>query len=241
MQSLEHRIVSLGSRFAIRIVLMADKPDYHEDELEIVRQLDHPDRLVPSFECVGKTILDVGCGIGQTLSAVEFAECSNRYGIDIDAVAIAKGCSTFPGLQLRVASAEALPFPDNMFDLTYSRVAVPYTNLEKSIAEMVRVTKEGGIVWVLLHSMRMEWSELHAAVLNFSLKRLVDRMYVLANSICFLLTWKCFARPWSGTFESVQFERNFRRFMESGGLHSVRRLSDTRFCLYGIKGTKPKL
>jgi ubiquinone/menaquinone biosynthesis C-methylase UbiE len=220
---------------------MTDESVYHEKELAIVRHLDHPDRLVPSFDCTGKTILDVGCGIGQTLTAIEFAACSKRYGIDIDAAAIAKGSAMFPDLQLQVARAEALPFPSEMFDLTYSRVAIPYTNLEKSMAEMIRVTKDGGIVWVLLHSVQMEYGELRAAVQKKSIRRLIDRFYVLANSIFFLLFWKCFARPWGGTFESWQFENNFRRFMESCGLHSVRRLSDTRFCMYGIKGPKPNV
>lgn len=218
---------------------MTDDFDYHEQELAIVNQLGHPDRLVPVFNSAGKSILDVGCGIGQTLTATEFSDCYRKYGVDIDAAAIAKGSAHFPDLLLQVARAEALPYPDNMFDLTYSRVAMPYTNLEKSIAEMIRVTKHGGVVWVLLHSARMECGEWRSAIRKMSMKRIIDRIYVLANSACFLFFWRCFPRPWDGTFESVQFDRNFRRFMESRGLHSVKRLSNNRFCLYGIKGATP--
>lgn len=217
---------------------MTNDRGYHEIELDIVRDIGHPNRLVPNFDCAGKTILDIGCGIGQTLTAIEFTSCNERYGIDIDADAIAKGSAMFPELQMQVAPAEALPFGDNMFDLTYSRVAIPYTNLSLSIAEMIRVTKEGGVVWILGHPIQMVWTELREAVRRRSIKRVIDRLYVLCNSLCFLVSWRCFARPLDSTFESVQFESNFRRFLEYKGLHSVKRLSQEKFCFYGIKGSQ---
>ena len=184
---------------------MTNSTDYHLGELEIIRSAGDPRRNLPRDVKPGSRVLDVGCGIGQSLIASEFLSCASRTGVDIDVSAITKGKEMFPELDLRACAAEQLPFQDNSFDLCFSRVAIPYTDVHAALAEMVRVTVSGGRLWLSLHSWQLEVQEILAAFRAAKLRRLVDRVYVAANSLFLGATGRCFARPWSGQFESFQF------------------------------------
>lgn len=74
---------------------------YHMVELDIVRSENDPRRCVPGNVRAGSTVLDVGCGIGQTLSAGEFAACSALHDIDVDEGAVRTGRSTLKQLRSR--------------------------------------------------------------------------------------------------------------------------------------------
>jgi SAM-dependent methyltransferase len=53
----------------------------------------------------------------------------------------------FPGLDVRMASAEALPFPDRTFDATCAQLVVHFMDDPVvGIREMARVTRRGGVV-----------------------------------------------------------------------------------------------
>jgi ubiquinone/menaquinone biosynthesis C-methylase UbiE len=187
---------------------------YHRAELAIVLNKDDPRRSVPSFDCTDWSVLDVGCGSGQTLMAHELEKCAQRCGVDPDAQAIEAGRRAFPDLNLQVASAERLPFPDGQFDLTYSRVALLYTNIPAALREMRRVTKPGGAVWLALNGWPKERERLTSAFRNRSPRQLIDRGYVIMNSLTLQAIGLSFARPWSGKHESFQTERGMRALLQ---------------------------
>lgn len=172
---------------------------------------------MPSAPEPGSSVLDIGCGIGQALTAPEFSECSARCGIDIDASAIAYGQRTFPYLGLSVARGEAIPFGDSNFDLVFSRVALPYCNIAVALSEMNRVLKPGGRLWVSVHPWEMEREQLLSAIRSLHPIRIVDRMYVILNSVIFASTGHCYARPWNGRIESFQTVRGFKRALQKAG------------------------
>ena len=95
-------------------------------------------------------ILNVGCGTGGFNLAVEEAG-ARAVGVDADAEAIAicalkreKGGSAFVR-----AAAERLPFPAETFDLVYCFSAIEHVeSVEESVAEMVRVARRGGLIYV---------------------------------------------------------------------------------------------
>jgi ubiquinone/menaquinone biosynthesis C-methylase UbiE len=194
---------------------------HHLAELGIVRQLEDPRRAVPTFPCDGWVVLDVGCGIGQTLSAVEFANCAGRHGIDPDAEAIAYGRDNLPGLILEVGRAEAIPYPDGFFDLAYSRVALPYSNVPQALAELFRVTKGGGVVWLALHPWKMERRHWVDALRRRDVRRIVDRAYVLIHSAALFFLQYSFGRPWSGSYESFQLPSGIRRLLAKTGFVDI--------------------
>lgn len=199
---------------------VSDRIRYHLAEAQIVADRDNPRRCMPTLNFDGLRVLDIGCGIGQTLMAPEFSGAVARFGIDIDREAIEYGQVTFPGLNLQVASAEDVPFPDEFFDFVYSRVAIPYTNIPRALQEMHRVVRRGGKVWMSLHPFRLR--RLTTKLRSADVKGLIDLAYVYGNGILFGLTGRCFARPWRRDMtESVQGEAAMRRAMIRAGFHDV--------------------
>ena len=95
-------------------------------------------------------LLNVGCGTGGFNLVAEEAG-ARAVGVDADPEAIAicalkreKGGSAFVR-----AAAERLPFPDGVFDLVYCFSAIEHVeSVEESVAEMVRVTRRGGLIYV---------------------------------------------------------------------------------------------
>jgi len=202
---------------------------YHLRELEIVRTPGHPRRALPPGPFEGTVVLDVGCGIGQQLLAPELAACAERVGVDPDAEAIDYGRARFPELQLVVGRAERLPFDDGRFDLVFSRVALPYTDLRRSLAEIRRVARPGARVWLTLHPWRMERGEWLRVLRSRSARGAVDRCYVAANSLLLAATGRCVARPWSGLPESVQMPGPVSRMLRRLGFEDVRAGLTTHF------------
>jgi SAM-dependent methyltransferase len=96
----------------------------------------------------GQRALDVGCGPGTLtaelvhrlgLGAVSAVEPSSRF-----AAAVAQ---RLPGLDVRQATAEELPFGDGTFDVTLAQLVVHFmADPVAGLREMGRVTRPGGLV-----------------------------------------------------------------------------------------------
>ncbi len=95
-------------------------------------------------------ILNVGCGTGGFNRVAEEAG-AQPVGVDADAEAIAicalkREKTAGPFVR---AAAERLPFPDSTFDVVYCFSAIEHVeSVEQSVAEMVRVTRRGGLIYV---------------------------------------------------------------------------------------------
>ena len=96
----------------------------------------------------GQRALDVGCGPGALT-----AELAARLGVaHVAAVdpspSFADTCRhRLPGVDVRVAPAEDLPFADAVFDVTLAQLVVNFmTDQQSGVREMVRVTHRGGTV-----------------------------------------------------------------------------------------------
>jgi SAM-dependent methyltransferase len=96
----------------------------------------------------GQRLLDVGCGPGALT-----AELARRDGQDsVSAVEpsasfAAAVSARLPGVDVRRATAEQLPFPDNVFDGALAQLVIHFmTDPVAGLREMGRVTRPGGIV-----------------------------------------------------------------------------------------------
>lgn len=98
---------------------------------------------------IGKTALDVGCGGG--VLAEEFAAAGFTVtGIDPseNSIKTAENHAKQTGLNIHyeTGTAEKLPYPDGSFDVVYCCDVLEHVrDLNKSIAEISRVLKQGGV------------------------------------------------------------------------------------------------
>jgi SAM-dependent methyltransferase len=103
------------------------------------------------------TAIDVGAGTGI------LAERLADAGMDVVALDPFPGMleqlrRRRPGVQTVVAHGEAIPFPDNNFDLAYSVAVMHHIadpgKVRRTLAEMVRVTRPGGRIVIWDHNPR---------------------------------------------------------------------------------------
>jgi ubiquinone/menaquinone biosynthesis C-methylase UbiE len=126
--------------------------------LRMVQALTDAAQLQP-----GQTVLDVGCGTGVVDRwLVRHTAGKNRIiGVDInryllqEAMALARKEGPEGAVDFREGSAEALPFPDDSFDVTMSMTVIEEVDARQMLTEMVRVTKPGGRVAVIARAMDM--------------------------------------------------------------------------------------
>ncbi|MFT4036688.1 MAG: class I SAM-dependent methyltransferase [Thermomicrobiales bacterium] len=114
------------------------------------------------------TAIDIGAGTGV------LAERLADTGMEITALDPFPGMleqlrRRRPGIETVVANGEAIPFPDDEFDLAYSvavmhHIAEP-AKVRRTLAEMVRVTRPGGHILIWDHNPRNPyWPNLMARV-----------------------------------------------------------------------------
>jgi SAM-dependent methyltransferase len=97
---------------------------------------------------LGDRVLDVGCGPG-ILTAPLVARCGDASVSAVDPsppfVAAARGM--FPGVDVREAAAEHLPYDDDIFDAALAQLVVHFmSDPVVGLGEMGRVTRAGGTV-----------------------------------------------------------------------------------------------
>ena len=87
----------------------------------------------------GRSILDVGCGVGMYVRA--FRRFSDDvHGVDVDGEKLAEVGRELPNLC--VSAAEALPYADGVFDMVLSHEVIEHvTDDRQSLAEAVRVLR----------------------------------------------------------------------------------------------------
>lgn len=198
---------------------MGDPLAYHLEELRIALDRSDVRRVLPVLRERDGTILDVGCGIGQTLMALD-ADGRRRIGVDVDEAAIRHGRAVHgERLELAVAAAERLPLPDASVDLVICRVALPYTDVPRALAEMRRVLRPGGRLWLTLHERRTVQGYLRDALRARHPVRIAHVLYILANGLLLSATGRVL--PWlNGRYESWQSPEAVSRLLRRHGLEA---------------------
>lgn len=126
--------------------------------LGVVRDLVAGMRLQP-----GETILDVGCGSGvlDRWLARHTGGAHRIVAVDIhrtllrEAAALATKDGLAGHIEFREGNAEALPFPDNSFDVAMSATVMELLDADRMLREMVRVTRPGGRVGIVVRAVDM--------------------------------------------------------------------------------------
>lgn len=203
--------------------------EYHLRELEAALDPASPAHALPDFRRADRSILDIGCGIGQSLIVSgDDPECL-RVGIDVDMQSLAYGHRHYPHVSYVLASAENLPFRSGAFDLVMSRVALPYTDLRASLFEIARVSASRGRIWLSLHPFKKVMHHLFDSIKAGAWKDVLFRLYAISNGAAFHFFGLQFRFPANGRCESFQTRSGFTRALGRLGFVDIHFLRGRHF------------
>lgn len=114
---------------------------------DITEALEHQVILHLTGPVAGKAVLDVGCGDGTLLSVFRGLGADRIAGCDPDPrmVERARTLLADKAADLRVAQAQALPFPDASFDVVTCITVLAFVpDAGAALREMARVLRPGG-------------------------------------------------------------------------------------------------
>ena len=190
--------------------------EYHFLEMDIAQDKSDTRHTLPEVLESDECILDIGCGIGQSIVALG---CPGKtcIGLDIDEEAVKYGMEHYgENIQFLLSDASRIPVASNTVDLAFSRVSLPYTNIPKAVKEIKRVLKDGGRIWLTLHEKHIAMSYLRDSMKHRHIRRFVHVLYILANGYMF----KCFKRvvPYlNGSYESWQDPKALVKLLNKHG------------------------
>lgn len=199
-----------------------DQPDYHLAELRVAQDPSDTRHILPPIGPEYRRVLDVGCGAGQTLIASRLPAATLAVGVDPSLPAVKLGRSLDARPRLVCGAGETLPFASGCFDFVYSRVALPYMHIDRGLAEMARVLRPGGTLWLTLHPWSRALQDMLAEARQLHVRAVMHGAYVIANGLSLHLIGRPFAWPFGrGGYESFQTERGMRRALARAGFHDI--------------------
>ncbi|MCH9675421.1 MAG: methyltransferase domain-containing protein [Gammaproteobacteria bacterium] len=182
----EPLVAQLGERFQVIVlggphlgmVAMLESRGSEPGYQRVIRNV--VDAISP---VAGETIVEIGCGTGVLARFIAeltrgenpiVATDLNDYFLS-EARALAAKHRFGTCLDFQSANAEALPFEDNSVDVAFSSTVMEECDADKMLAEMIRVTRPGGRVGVVVRG-----TDMHSVVsmpLTDALKAKVEAPY----------------------------------------------------------------
>ena len=180
-----------------------------------------------------KSVLDVGCGAGQEL--LPFLEKTSAFCVGVDAAdelgKVTKDIFREKEFENRFAFVrsfgENLPFADASFDVVLCRVALPYMNNRRAVAEVSRILKPGGIFLLKIHAPAFYFGMIRQRIGSFSPKQIAYPLICLAGGIVHSISGKQLQNGfWKGK-EIYQTRRFVKKECGRNNLKIEGFLSDT--------------
>ncbi len=163
-------------------------------------------------------ILDLGCGRGGFLKQVQLSKEDIVCGIDVSREDLKAAQAVHPRHKFCCARGENLPLRPGSIDRVICNVALPYMNIPMVLAELRRVIRPGGTVYISLHSVRFTLREFKIAFPG--LIPTLFRLYVLLNGLLYHVTGMLFPF-FNGRIESWQSESAIKKSLTSAGFINI--------------------
>ena len=97
----------------------------------------------------GQSILDVACGTGSLLAAMNSQRQIRGHGIDISEQMVKNAAARNPGMEFHVSGCERIPFADDSMDvITVCAAYHHFPDVTAFAKEAARVIKPGGLIYV---------------------------------------------------------------------------------------------
>jgi SAM-dependent methyltransferase len=211
---------------------------YHLEELRIALTTDDARRIMPPIPPGCRRIIDVGCGMGQTLIASKVADAL-ACGVEPDRNAVRLGRKMSPNLALVCGAAEGLPIRTGWAEFAMARLSLPYTDIPVAVREVYRALEPGGVFWTVLHPVGMTLRKLLYDAAHLRLRGVAFQAYVLLNGLTLHTTGHQFRFPLNrARCESFQTAGGMRRLLQAAGYESISATS-TPFLV--VTARKPRL
>ncbi len=195
-----------------------------------------PHSALPLIPSGARLILDIGCGSAEMFVGLQPPDQCLMFGVDLKVQYLIAAKASVPRANFARASSDRLPFPSQCFDFVAARVALPYMHIPTALAEMGRVLKPGGSVWLTLHPFSLVTSWLLQDLLAWRPKKVLFWLWVMVNGAFFHVTGRQL-RYRSGRVlqETFQTEQSARRGLLAAGFQQVRISRGCHFVLVAIK------
>ncbi len=152
--------------------------------LRVVRTLIEETELHP-----GESVLDVGCGTGaldrwlahHTNGKNRIVAVDNNGYLLKEATALARKEGAEGVVEFREGNAEALPFMNGSFDVVLAFTLLERLDADRVLRELVRVTKPGGRVGVVVRALDVPWYV--NVPLRTELKRMLEDPGTVGGSV----------------------------------------------------------
>jgi len=96
-----------------------------------------------------QSVLDIACGTGSLLSAINGQKRIKGYGIDVAERMISKAVVKNPDMEFHVSGCESTPFPDKSMDLvTVCAAYHHFFDVTSFAKEAYRILKSNGMIYI---------------------------------------------------------------------------------------------
>ncbi len=198
-----------------------NKINYHLDELAVARNSSDPRHNMPVIPDECRSLLDVGCGAGQTLMDLDPKRIS-LFGLDIDLEALELGRQLTSAINYVNGSVDHIPFKDNSFDMVISRVTLPLTDIPHSLESIHKVLRPAGLVWMSLHSLSMQKKLLLDSLASRKIKASILHIYALLNGFFLHFLGKTYHFPLRPKrFQSFQSPKGMTKILSKIGFENI--------------------